>query len=232
MAFVNLLPDGAVDLYAAALASVADALAVQDVSSARKGLQSISGELWQGTVSATRTAASQLPGTRPRAVSDETRARVFARDRFRCSACGGRGIPRCVMVGISDVFPDMFAYDAHYGYGRIHPAYWVLTLEADHTIPHAKGGSGTEENLTAMHALCNTRKSASGPHEVSTVEQLGEQPDWDGLISAYPGVVLTGNSQGKRHSAPCYHSRWLRRFGLILLGDEMNPPDLAKPPLR
>ena len=137
MVLVTRFAEGAIDLYADALAAVAEALAVQNVSSARKSLEAISGELWQGTVTTTRTTASELAATGPRAVSDGTRAKVFLRDGFRCSYCGGRGLPRCVMVGISDVFPEMFAYDAHYGRGRIHPAYWVLTLEADHTVPHA-----------------------------------------------------------------------------------------------
>lgn len=126
MVFVNQFANGAVDFYANSLAVAAEALAVQDVDSARDGLEPISGELWQGTVRTTRTVTRELTGKRPRAVSDVARAQVLLRDRFRCSYCGGRGLPRCVMVGISDVFPDMFAYDAHYRRGCIHPAYWAL----------------------------------------------------------------------------------------------------------
>lgn len=229
MVLVTRFAEGAIDLYADTLASVAEALAVQNVSSARKSLEAISGELWQGKVTATRASASELPATGPRAVSDGARAKVFLRDEFRCSYCGGRGLPRCVMVGISDIFPEMFAYDAHYGRGRIHPAYWVLTLEADHTVPHARGGPGDEENLTAMHALCNTMKAAADVHEVGTIEHLEERPSWSGLILEYPGIVLSGTSHGKRHSAPGYHSRWIRRFGLIPLGDETDPASSAPP---
>ncbi|KRC62775.1 hypothetical protein ASE14_02860 [Agromyces sp. Root81] len=127
------------------------------------------------------------------------------------------------MVGISDVFPDMFAYDAHYGRDRIHPAYWVLALEADHTVPHARGGPGDDENLTAMHALCNTRKSAADFDEVAAVARIEEARDWDGLISAYPGVVLTGNIHGRRHAALGYHRRWLHLFQLTRLGEESDP---------
>jgi hypothetical protein len=219
MVFVKKFASGAVDLYANALAAAAEALAVQDVDSAHERLKPISGELWQGTVKATRTVAQELPGIRPRAVSDEVRAQVLLRDGFRCSYCGGRGLPRCVMVGISDVFPDMFAYDAHYRRGCIHPAYWVLTLEADHTVPHAKGGPGDVANLTAMHALCNTIKSYADPHELVVAKRLEERSGWNGLIARYPGIVLTGNDHGKRHSSPGYHGRWIRRFGLIPLGE-------------
>ena len=229
MVFVTRFAEGAIDLYADALAAVAKALAVQNVSSARKSLEAISGELWQGTVTTTRTTASELPATGPRAVSDRTRAKVFLRDGFRCSYCGGRGLPRCIMVGISDVFPEMFAYDAHYGRGRIHPAYWVLTLEADHTVSHARGGPGDEGNLTAMHALCNTMKAAADVHELGTIEHLEERPSWSGLILEYPGIVLSGTNYGKRHSAPGYHSQWIRRFGLLPLGDETNPASSAPP---
>lgn len=223
MVLVNQFEDGDVDLYADVLASVAEALAVQDVISAKKRLREISGRLWNGTVRATRTTASEFSSKKSRAVRDEMRAQVFLRDGFRCSYCGSRGLPRCVMVGISDVFPEKFAYHANYARGRIHPAYWVLALEADHTVPHARGGVGDEDNLTAMHALCNTKKSAADLYEVGTVQRLEERQSWRGLLLEYPGVVVSGNSHGKRHSAPGYHRRWIQCFGMTPLADETDP---------
>ncbi|UIP58507.1 hypothetical protein DSM26151_13840 [Agromyces marinus] len=35
---------------------------------------------------------------------------------------------------------------------------------------------------------------------------------WDGLISTYEGIVLAGESHGRRHARPTYHAEWLRRF--------------------
>ncbi len=224
MVFVEKFADGVVDLYADALAAAAEALADRKVSTAERSLAAISGELWVGTVRMTRSTATDFVAVRPRVISDGTRARVFIRDGFRCSYCGGRGIPRCVMVGISDVFPELFAYHANYARGRIHPAYWVLALEADHTVAHARGGPAGEDNLTAMHALCNTTKSAAGLDEVEPVERLDEKPGWSGLIPHYPGIVSSGNGHGRRHSKVGYHSRWLRRFGQVPLDIEANPP--------
>ena len=80
-----------------------------------------------------------------------------------------------------------------------------------------------------MHALCNTMKAAADAHEVGTIEHLEERPRWSGLILEYPGIVLSGSSHGKRHSARGYHSRWIGRFGLIPLGDETDPASSALP---
>lgn len=223
MVFVNQFEAGDVDLYADVLASVAGALAVQDVNSARERLGAIFGWLWNGKVSATRTIASEFASKTPRAVRDKARAQVFLRDGFRCSYCGGRGLPRCVMVGIGDVFPEEFAYHAHYSRGRNHPAYGLLALEADHTVPHARGGPGEEGNLAAMHALCNTKKSAADLDEVAGIERLEARDSWRGLLPEYPGVVLSRNSHGSRHSSLNYHRDWLRRFDLTPIGDEIDP---------
>jgi len=95
-----------------------------------------------------------------RAVPDRVRAQVFLRDGFMCSYRGGRTVPRCVLVAISDVFPDAFPYYAHYRRGTVHPACWALAPEADHTLAHANDGSNDAENLTTIHAMCNTRKSS------------------------------------------------------------------------
>lgn len=214
MTLVDSFPDGAVDLYADAIAAASDAIRAGDVQEARDRLAPIAGERWAGAVRVTRTAAPGTVERRARDVTDATRAAVFVRDRFRCSLCGGRGLARCVLVALSDVFPELVPYDRHYGRGRIHPAYWVLALEADHTVPHARGGDGDASNLTAMHALCNTLKSAADLHDVAAGERIGDRPEWDGLITAYPALVHTGERHGQRHAAANYHRQWLRRFQL------------------
>ena len=123
-------------------------------------------------------------------------------------------MPRCVLVAISDVFPEEFPYDRHYGHGRVHPAYWLLVLEADHTLAFAKGGADDVTNLTAMHALCNTQKADALIDELSLRDLLPERPGWHGLLTAHPGIVQAGEEGGIRHASPLYHVDWMRRFGL------------------
>lgn len=66
-----------------------------------------------------------------------------------------------MLVAISDVFPESFAYDRNYRSGWIHPAFWAVAPEADHVLAHASGGAGEIDNLTTLHTMCNTRKSDS-----------------------------------------------------------------------
>jgi hypothetical protein len=95
----------------------------------------------------------------------------------------------------------------------VHPAYWALVLEADHTAPHSRGGSAETSNLTAMHALCNTAKADADVHELALLKRLDERADWDGLLSAYPAIVAAGDEHGYRHSSLGYHSKWMRLLG-------------------
>lgn len=211
---IDSVSDDAVEVYADILEAVAQLLAKQDVEAARAALAPIAGEQWAVRVPTTRTATVGTKTADSRRVSDRSRAEALIRDRFRCSRCGGRGVPRCVLVAISDVFPGEFPYDRHYGHGRIHPAYWLLVLEADHTLAFAKGGADDVTNLTAMHALCNTQKADALVGELSLRELLPERTGWDGLLTAYPGIVQAGEQVGSRHASPRYHHDWMRRFGL------------------
>jgi len=214
MVLIDELGDHAVDEYTDVLAATAAALDAGELDAARALLDPIGGQLWNGKVS---TAGPAGPGSTiktPRRVPEPTRARVFMRDGFRCQYCGGRAIPRCVLVAMSDVFPDAFAYDPHYGRARIHPAFWVLAPEADHVLAHSRGGGPELENLTTLHAACNTRKSDALREELPSLELLDAIDGWDGLVTAYPGIVLAGTSHGVRHSAADYHSRWMRYFGV------------------
>src|SRR5687767_10665893 len=103
MTFVYELADDAVDRYADTLFEVAAALSVSDVATAREKLEPIAGELWTGRLSfAASTGPAALSLTK-RAVANRTRAEVFLRDGLHCTYCGGRTIPRCVLVAISDV---------------------------------------------------------------------------------------------------------------------------------
>lgn len=223
MTLVGELAVDAVDWYADTLSGVAEALAVSDVKTARERLEPIAGEFWTGRLSFAGSAGPGGAGTTARRVSDRTRAQVFLRDHLRCTYCGGRAIPRCVLVAISDVFPESFAYDPHYGRGRIHPAYWAVAPEADHVLAHSRGGAGEMGNLTTLHTTCNAQKSDSLVAELPVVVPAKEISGWDGLLAAYAGTVAAGNNHGKRHSTLGYHSRWLGHFDLEPLGRVLDP---------
>ncbi|KQV07074.1 HNH endonuclease [Leifsonia sp. Root112D2] len=229
MTLVVELADNAVDRYTDTLSEVAAALAVSDVETARERLAPISGELWTGRLSFAVSAGAGAPSTTARNVSDRIRAQVFLRDGLRCTYCGGRAIPRCVLVAISDVFPESFAYDPHYGRGRIHPAFWAVAPEADHVLAHARGGAGEMDNLTTLHTTCNARKANLLVAELPVVVPAKEIPGWDGLLAEYAGTVAAGNTHGKRHSAPGYHQRWSRYFELQSLGSVFDPGLNATP---
>ena len=223
MTLVVELAVDAVDWYTGILSAVAAALAVSDVETARERLAPIAGELWMGRLSFAGSGSAGPPGAMARSVSDRTRAQVFLRDNLRCTYCGGRAIPRCVLVAISDVFPESFAYDPHYGRGRIHPAYWAVAPEADHVLAHSRGGAGEIGNLTTLHTTCNAQKSDSLVAELAVVVPAKEVPGWDGLLAEYAGSVAAGNDHGKRHSVLGYHRRWLGYFDLQPLGRVFDP---------
>lgn len=217
----------AVDRYVDTLSRVTAALLVSDVNEAASRLLPVAGEVWGGHLPLMGVAGPGASAKISRSVSDRLRAQVFIRDRFRCTYCGGRAIPRSVLVAISDVFPDQFAYDAHYGHHRIHPAFWAVVPEADHTVPHSRGGGGDLTNLATLHTACNARKSDSLVADLPVVASTDPVIGWDGLIGSYPGIVLAGNVHGRRHSAAGYHERWLKLFGLQPLGPVLNPVQIV-----
>ena len=209
---IHDLPDNAAACYSAILSAVAEALP-SSFDQAEQLLAPIAGEVWMGSLTLHGKTAPGAAERSSRAVSDRVRAEVFLRDGFVCSYCGGRTIPRCVLVAISDVFPEAFPYYAHYRRGTVHPAYWALAPEADHTLAHANGGSDDAANLTTMHAMCNTRKSSLAADVLPAALAMTDSGHWDGLLSRYADIVVAGNQHGRRHAAASYHPNWLRQFG-------------------
>lgn len=209
---VDVLPDDAVSLYSETLAGVAEALPSLELAEQR--LAPIAGEVWTGALTLQGTTAAGITDRSSRRVSDHTRAQVFLRDGFLCTYCGGRTIPRCILVAISDIFPEALPYYAHYRRGTVHPAYWALAPEADHKLAHASGGSSDVDNLTTLHAMCNTRKSSLAAESLPQVQLVppATETTWDGLLSRYADIVIAGNHRGRRHSASGYHLQWLQRF--------------------
>lgn len=213
---VLALSDDAVDVYADILGAVTSELADSNFAGAVSQLRPIAGERWGGKFSLMAPSGPvSTTERRSRAVSDKTRAAVFVRDGFSCTYCGGRTIPRCILVAISDVFPEAFAYHPNYKRGAIHPAFWVLAPEVDHALPLSQGGTDDPDNLTTLHTVCNARKSAALLHELPVLRKPVAVAGWDGLMSRYEATVLAGAERGERHSAPGYHPRWLKLFKVL-----------------
>ncbi|KJL30569.1 HNH endonuclease [Microbacterium oxydans] len=210
---IRSLRNDAAAWYSGVLDEVTAALP-SSIDRARQILEPIAGEVWMGSLTLHGVTTAGSGARTSRRVSDRTRAEVFLRDGFLCTYCGGRTIPRCILVAISDVFPDEFSYYAHYRRGTVHPAYWALAPEADHVLAHAGGGSSDPANLTTLHAMCNTRKSSLAADSLPLVAATpARDSEWDGLLSRYADIVTIGETAGRRHASPDYHSSWLRRFG-------------------
>lgn len=206
---VLALDQADVERYADVLAAVAGAVARSDAPAAADALGPIAGELWHGRLTMAGTAGPGGQALGSRAIPDRVRAEVFLRDRFRCVYCGGRAIPRCVLVALSDLFPDELAYHPNYARGRIHPVYWALAPEADHVLAHSRGGTNELDNLSTLHTACNARKSDSLSAHLAPVTPPAASADWDGLLAAYPVIVAAGPA-----TRTAYHARWMRHFGL------------------
>lgn len=213
---IHTLRGDAAACYSRVLADATDALLTRSYEDAAEVLSPIAREVWMGSLALHGKTAEGVTVRTSRSVSDRIRAQVFLRDGFLCSYCHGRTIPRNILVALSDVFPDALGYHPNYKRGALHPAYWALAPEADHTLAHANGGSSGIENLTTMHAMCNTMKSSLAvetlPEVAAAIQTTNSS--WDGLLSCYADIVIAGDSRGRRHAAPDYHLRWLRHYGL------------------
>ena len=204
--------------YASVLTHTAAAIRSGRIELAAELLTPVAGHVWTGRVTNPDPAPpnESTEGRRKRrTISERLRAEVFMRDGFRCSACGGRTIPRNVLVAFSDAYPTEIPYNRHYAAGSTHPVYWALAPEADHVVPHSRGGEDTLDNLTTLHAACNTRKSDRfSQQDLPPLSGAYREPDeWDGLVGSYRSIVALGDQQGTRHAALGYHGRWLRIYG-------------------
>lgn len=200
--------DSDVERYADVLAKTVAAVARGGLAAGALELQPIAGEIWMGRLAASREVAHGGSAAGSRLRDENLRAQVFIRDRFRCTCCGGRAVPRSILVAIHDLFPEQVPYDAHYTRGKIHPVFWALAPEADHVVAHSRGGLTTIENLTTLHAACNTRKSDSIAADMTLLQPILATGDWDGLTSFYPTLIAAGAGTAR----PAYHRSWSRRY--------------------
>ena len=194
-----------IDSCADHLRDSATALQGSDIEAAKVALAPISGQVWMGTTRSMRGAQRLGGRNESRHVPDRLRAEVFMRDGFQCTRCGGRCVPRSILVAFHDVFPDAIPYNANYKHGLTHPAFWWLAPEADHFVPHSVGGANALENLTTLHAVCNTMKSDSESVRNPTHSIYKE---WDGLVSCYEALIAAGAGTAR----PDYHRKWRSFF--------------------
>lgn len=198
--------------YADVLSNTARAVADEGLSEASAALQPIAGEIWMGRLTTASRAGEERAAAPPRLRNETLRAQVFVRDGFRCTSCGERAVPRSILVAIHDLFPDLVAYDVHYTRGKIHPMFWALAPEADHVLAHSRGGANVLDNLTTLHAACNTRKSDSLVSDSLRAAHSSPNDGWDGLTSLYPALISAGAGEVR----PGYHRTWSRRYEALM----------------
>lgn len=197
-----------IERYAGILFMTSTAVSEIGREAAAEIVRPIAGEVWMGKLKSAGKAGLGGGATGARLITDAVRVRTFARDRFRCTYCGGRAIPRSILVALHDLFPSDISYDAHYGRGRMHPIFWALAPEADHVVAHSRGGTNTIENLTTLHAACNTIKSDSLIDDLPMLQVSEVASEWDGLVSLYPSLIAAGAGVAR----PAYHRKWKRLF--------------------
>lgn len=209
MVDITAFDDADVDKYADVLERTVASVSEGDLIAATAQLHPIAGEVWMGRLtSAGETQTGGGSPARARLTNETLRAQVFVRDRFRCTYCGRSAVPRSILVAIHDLFPDAVAYDVHYARGKIHPVFWALAPEADHVYPHSLGGLNVLENLTTLHAACNTRKSNSLVADLRPIEKPHRASAWNGLVSFYPALIAAGAGKAR----PAYHRKWSRLY--------------------
>lgn len=195
-----------IETYSSALLRAAEWVSAGDLAAAQSSLNPIAGAIWQGKLSSRKAASAEASEMRSRTSQNAVRAQVFVRDRNLCTACGGKTIPRNILVAMHDLFPEEIPYHPNYKRSFTHPAFWFLAPEADHVMPHSQGGAFTLENLTTLHAACNTQKSDS----IAANTTMGATSEWDGLLSHYPALVAASPNSLRAN----YHRTWMRHFGL------------------
>lgn len=201
-----------VERYADIITKAVTAVASSELTAAAAELQPIAGEIWMGRLTAAGRLGHDGSEAGNRVRNESLRAQVFIRDGFRCTYCGGRAVPRCILVAVHDLFPDAVAYDDHYTRGKVHPVFWALAPEADHVLAHSRGGLSVLANLTTLHAACNTRKSDSLTDDLPAVELTRGSDDWDGLTTFYPALI----GAGAGNTRPAYHRDWSRRYARLM----------------
>jgi HNH endonuclease len=94
--------------------------------------------------------------------------------------------------GCGTPFPLELPYNINYSTGTTHPVFWTVAAEADHFVPHARGGSNELKNHRTACAMCNHRKGNCLVEEMQgwSVEEIKVDSKWDGLTSEYEAMCV------------------------------------------
>lgn len=95
------------DSYAVTLQDAAVLLRTKGREAAEAALEPMARQMWMGRVRSARGTKPEEAQGQPGKASDSDRAFVFLRDGFQCRLCGGRCVPRNVLVAFHHVFPDL-----------------------------------------------------------------------------------------------------------------------------
>lgn len=168
------------------------ALVERGVEAGRRALRPIAGAVWTASIKHAPAVRETIGGDSAqgtRSFSATRTAQVLVRDSFTCRYCGGRIVPRRVLVALSSLYPAEVPYYAHYKLGTVHRVYWTLAAEADHLHAGARGGSWRDvvNHVTAC-VYCNTRKGRRLLEELGWRLQPVRTTTWDGLTSSYDEI--------------------------------------------
>ncbi|MEK6252647.1 MAG: HNH endonuclease signature motif containing protein [Actinomycetota bacterium] len=176
--------------YPGILATVVDAIAIEDITEAGRRLQPIA------------YPQQDIPARQQ--LSRALRASIWHRDSYCCRYCGVRTIPDCVMRCIGIVFPNTFPWHMNWRGGRTHPAIPAIASTVDHVVPGSRGGDWlSSENLVTTCPRCNAIKADYTLDQVGWEVRVVSDPEWDGLTRRFRAVW---EAAGR----PDHQREWLR----------------------
>ena len=105
MAHVTEFSPADIEKYANTLLRAAEWVSAGELTAAQSSLKPIAGAIWQGKLSSRKAASAEVSEMKSRTSQNAVRAQVFIRDRNICTACGGKTIPRNILVAMHDLFP-------------------------------------------------------------------------------------------------------------------------------
>jgi len=188
----------------AVLKEAVRALVERGVEDGRRALRPIAGAVWSTSIQyapVVRKIVSDQSAQGSRAFTATRTAQVLVRDSFTCRYCGGRIVPRRLLVALSSIYPAEVPYYVHYKLGTVHRVYWTLAAEADHLHAGARGGSWRDvANHVTACVYCNTRKSSRLLEEIGWRLQPARERSWDGLTASYREIWRLAGQP-----APTYH---------------------------
>lgn len=118
-----------------------------------------------------------------RRLNSAQKARVLARDGFRCRYCGIPVIRKAIRDIAVRHYPEAVPWDRANPRER-HMGFQALWLQFDHVVPHCHGGASDEENSVISCSLCNFGKDQYTLRQLNLEDPRAREPvpvAWDGL---------------------------------------------------